>query len=108
MNNKSEIINPLNSENNGNYDLFFQKKISEMPRLDRADMMALCSDVIGFLHHRSCGIKFREQQGDRARVAYLRVLVGAIQAYTALLRDEDMEDLKHRIEALERLKEVTS
>lgn len=89
-----EIIDPLD----------FEKKISGMTSLDRDAALRLASDLIIRLHRRTCPARFREQTGDRTRVAYARVLVSALQTYGVLLRDDEIEQLKQRIEALERVK----
>jgi len=82
----------------------FEKKISGLTVLDRDAALRLASDLIIRLHRRTCPVRFREQNGDRTRVAYARVLVSALQSYGVLLRDDEIEQLKQRIEALERIK----
>lgn len=82
----------------------FERKISVMTRLDRDAALRLASDLVIRLHRRTCSQRFREQSGDRTRVAYARVLVSALQSYGVLLRDDEIEQLKQRIEALERIK----
>jgi len=91
---ESETIDPLE----------FERKISAMTSLDRDAALRLASDLVIRLHQRTCTKRFREQDGDRTRVAYARVLVSAIQTYAVLLRDDEIEQLKQRIEALERIK----
>jgi len=92
--NESETIDPLE----------FERKISAMTSLDRDAALRLASDLVIRLHRRTCSARFREQSGDRTRVAYARVLVSAIQTYAVLLRDDEIEQLKQRVEALERIK----
>ena len=82
----------------------FERKISAMTSLDRDAALRLASDLVIRLHRRTCSERFREQSGDRTRVAYARVLVSALQSYGVLLRDDEIEQLKQRIEALERIK----
>jgi hypothetical protein len=82
----------------------FERKISALTVLDRDAALRLASDLIIRLHRRTCPVRFREQTGDRTRVAYARVLVSALQSYGVLLRDDEIEQLKQRIEALERVK----
>lgn len=91
---ESEIIDPLD----------FEEKISGFPVLDRDAALRIGSDLIIRLHHRTCPVRFREQNGDRTRVAYARVLVSALQSYGVLMRDDEIEQLKRRIEALEQIK----
>ncbi|HNX17564.1 MAG TPA: hypothetical protein PKM50_04440 [Methanoregula sp.] len=91
---ESETIDPLE----------FEEKISAMTSLDRDAALRLASDLVIRLHQRTCTKRFREQDGDRTRVAYARVLVSALQTYGVLLRDDEIEQLKQRIEALELIK----
>lgn len=94
---ESEIIDPLD----------FERKISGLTVLDRDAALRLASDLIIRLHRRTCPARFREQRGDRTRVAYARALVSALQSYGVLLRDDEIEQLKQRIDALERIKGET-
>jgi hypothetical protein len=82
----------------------FERKISALTILDRDSALRLASDLIIRLHRRTCPNRFREQNGDRTRVAYARVLVSALQTYGVLLRDDEIEQVKQRIDALERIK----
>lgn len=45
--------------------------------------------------------RFREREGDSVKLQYLRVFVQAVQAHNAILKDEELEDIKERIELLE-------
>jgi hypothetical protein len=67
--------------------------------------MELANDLVRFLHSRSMSARFREQKGDKLRLAYARATLSAIQAYAALLKDEEIEKLQKRIDALERVKQ---
>jgi hypothetical protein len=73
-------------------------------RLDREELMELANDLVRFLHSRSISTRFREQKGDKLRLAYARATLSAIQAYAALLKDEELENLQKRIEALEQIR----
>lgn len=93
----------IKEETDGLYLPVLKKDIH---RLDREQVLRLTSDLITYLHTRSCGPRFREFPTDRARVSYQRVMVSAIGAYSGLLRDSEIEELKRRIEALEVAKET--
>ena len=82
------------------------RKISSIRRLDREEVLILCTDLIARLHSRTCCNRFIERDGDRTRVSYARTLVASIQTYGSLLKDEELESLKSRIDALEHLKGV--
>jgi hypothetical protein len=72
--------------------------------IDRAEVLTLASDLLTLLQRRTCAERFKEQEGDKTRVSYARVMVAAISAYGGLLRDAELDDLKRRIEALETVK----
>ena len=72
-----------------------------MASLNRNSAIRMASDLIIRLHKRTCVERFREQDGDRTRVAYARVLVSALQAYAVLLRDTEIDALESRLTALE-------
>ena len=75
--------------------------LSSSAPLDRRAALRLASELVIQLHQRVSGDRFREQKGDRTRVAYARALVAALQAYGVLLRDNEIEILEQRLEALE-------
>jgi hypothetical protein len=73
-------------------------------RLNREEVLQISSDLISYLHVRACSQRFREFPTDKARVTFQRVMVAAISAYAGLLRDEELDSLKRRIDALENAK----
>ena len=84
----------------------FEEKFSGVRRMDRDEILILTSDLIARLHTRTCCNRFIERDGDRTKVSYARALIAGISAYAALLKDEEIEELKRRIESLERVKGV--
>jgi hypothetical protein len=78
---------------------FHQKNVKY---LTRVELLQKTSDAIEYLHSRTCsGRQFKESPTDRARTAYLRVLIAAISAYGILLKDVELEDFERRINVLE-------
>jgi hypothetical protein len=73
-------------------------------RLDREELLQMASDLIGYLHTRSCGPRFRPYPTDKDRATFQRVMVAAISAYGSILRDEEIDEMKRRIDALEAVK----
>jgi len=73
-------------------------------RLDREELLQMASDLIEYLHGRACGPRFRPYPTDKDRAAFQRVMVAAIGAYGSILKDEEIENIKRRIEALEDVK----
>jgi len=81
-----------------------KKEISHISHMDREQVLELASDLINYLHTRSCGPRFREYPTDKTRATYQRVMVAAISAYGVLLRDAELDELKRRIDVLEMVK----
>lgn len=75
-----------------------------LTRLDREDLLQLTSDLIEYLHGRACGPRFRPYPTDKDRAAFQRVMVAAISAYGSILKDEEIESIKRRLDALENAK----
>ena len=73
-------------------------------RLTRDDVLRLSSHLIRSLHKRVDVARFKEQSSDSAKLSHIRALIAVLQVYGALLRDDELETLKQRVEALERLK----
>jgi hypothetical protein len=83
------------------------KKFLNLRTMDRVEILMLASDLICKLHGRACSARFREKPGDRTQTNYARTLVAAMSMYGGILKDQELEDLKLRIEALERVKGVS-
>ena len=75
-----------------------------LTRLDREELLQMASDLIEYLHGRACGPRFRPYPTDKDRAAFQRVMVAAMSAYGSILKDEELDNLKRRIEALEDVK----
>jgi hypothetical protein len=73
-------------------------------RLTRDDVLRLSSNLIRSLHKRVNVTRFKEQRSDSAKLSHIRALVAVLQVYGAILKDDELETLKQRVEALERLK----
>ncbi len=73
-------------------------------KISRGELMAKASELVNILHKRATATRFKESQHDRARLAYARAAVAAVQAYAAILKDGEMLDLEQRIAALEQLR----
>ena len=50
------------------------------------------------------GVRFKAQETDTAKLAYIRALSQVLQLYAALLRDNEITELEARIAELEREK----
>jgi len=69
--------------------------------LSREEVAGMLSDVLRILHARVTTSRFKPKTSDPGLMAMVRGFVGASQALTAVLRDSDLDDLDHRIAALE-------
>jgi hypothetical protein len=59
------------------------------------------SEIISQLHDRLKAKRFRPQEGDSIKLAYMRVFIQALTLQNAILRDSELEELQDRIKALE-------
>jgi len=59
------------------------------------------SELISQLHDRLKAKRFRPQEGDGIKLAYMRVFIQALTLQNAILRDSELEELQERIKALE-------
>ncbi len=70
-------------------------------KISRAELMEMSSRLIRLLHQRTTTKRFKPSGHDSPRLAYARATVAAVQAYTTLLRDSEIENLEKRIAELE-------
>ena len=75
-----------------------------LTRLDREELLQMASNLIEYLHGRACGPRFRPYPTDKDRAAFQRVMVAAISAYGSILKDEEIDSIKRRLEVLENVK----
>lgn len=59
------------------------------------------SELISQLQDRLKAKRFRPQEGDSIKLAYIRVFIQALTLQNTILRDAEIEDLQERIKALE-------
>jgi hypothetical protein len=59
------------------------------------------SELISQLQDRLKAKRFRPQEGDSIKLAYMRVFIQALTLQNAILRDSELEELQDRIKALE-------
>jgi hypothetical protein len=99
-----DVRDVIKEETDGLYLPVLKKDNLRLGRMDREQVLVLTSDLITYLHRRSCGPRFREFPTDRIRMSYQRVMISAIAVYGGVLRDTELDELKRRIEALEMVK----
>lgn len=67
----------------------------------REALLSVNSELIEQLHSRLKAKRFRPQEGDALKLAYMRVFIQALQVQNAILKDSELDEIKKRIEALE-------
>jgi hypothetical protein len=82
------------------------KAAASSKKISRGELERMTSQLIRTLHKRSTAHRFKPSpETDSPRLQYARACIAAVQAYTALLRDSEIEELEKRITELEREKE---
>lgn len=69
--------------------------------LSRLELMERATSVIALLHGRTTAKAFRERKDDAIRLQYARATIQALAAYGSILKDEEIEDLRTRLDAIE-------
>jgi hypothetical protein len=67
----------------------------------RESLLKANAELIENLRKRLNVKRFRPQDGDSIKLGYLRVLIQALQAQNAILKDTELDEFKKRLEALE-------
>lgn len=67
----------------------------------RESLLSFNSELITQLQDRLKAKRFRPQEGDSLKLAYMRVFLQALQVQNAILKDLELEALKQRLEVLE-------
>jgi hypothetical protein len=77
--------------------------ISPSKLLTRDSLLKANSELIGHLQDRLRAKRFRPQEGDGIKLAYMRVFIQALQVQNSILKDSELEELQRRLEALENM-----
>lgn len=64
-------------------------------------LLSANSELIAQLQDRFKAKRFRPQEGDGIKLAYMRVFIQALALQNSILRDSELEELQDRIKALE-------
>jgi hypothetical protein len=73
-------------------------------KISRDELMSMASVLIRTLHRRTTAHRFKPSQHDNPRLQYARATIAAISAYGVIMKDDEIETLKQRVAALERVK----
>jgi hypothetical protein len=66
----------------------------------RESLLTANSELITQLRDRLKAKRFRPQNGDNIKLAYIRVYIQALQVQNAIMKDSEIEELKVEIEEL--------
>jgi len=75
--------------------------LSTFKLLTRESLLSANSELIEQLQKRLKAKRFRAQEGDSLKLAYIRVFIQALQVQNAILKDLDIDEFQKRLEALE-------
>lgn len=78
--------------------------ITPFAKIDRNELLKKSSWLVDVLHDRLSRPRFVVQENDPVKLQYYRVYIQAVQTHNSILKDEELEDIKTRIEALEAAK----
>ena len=70
-------------------------------KINRSELLNLSSWLVESLQGRLSKPRFIVQDSDAVKLQYFRVFIQAVQAHNAILKDEDLEDIKKRLELIE-------
>lgn len=70
-------------------------------KLNREKLLDISSWLVESLRIRLDVKRFKEQRGDSVRLQYIRALVQALQAHNTILKEQEMEEIKARLNQLE-------
>jgi len=59
------------------------------------------TDIMG----RLTGDRFREREGDRTKLGYLRALTSQMSVHAAILKDQDLEQINRKLDLLLEVKQ---
>lgn len=66
----------------------------------RNSLLNANSELIVQLQNRLKAKRFRPQEGDSTKLAYMRVYLQAIQVQNSILKDTELDEIKNEIEEL--------
>jgi hypothetical protein len=69
--------------------------------LSRESLLTVNAEIITQLQDRLKAKRFRPQEGDAIKLAYIRVFIQALQVQNSILKDNELDEINKRIELLE-------
>lgn len=75
---------------------------TEIKGLSRNCLLSVSSKLIEDLHNKVNLKRFRASQDDEVKIKFTRLLIQALEAHNRMLRDGELEDIKTRLDELEK------
>jgi len=73
--------------------------------LERDQLLTLSTLVLGDIMGRLTADRFRERDGDRIKLGYLRALTSQMGVHASILKDRDMEQINRKLDLLLEVKQ---
>ncbi|OPZ75247.1 MAG: hypothetical protein BWY80_00235 [Firmicutes bacterium ADurb.Bin456] len=74
-------------------------------KLGRSQLLDLSTVVLGDIMGRLTGDRFRERDGDRTKLGYLRALTAQMSCHASILKDQDLEQINRKLDLLLEVKQ---
>jgi hypothetical protein len=90
-------INPIEP---GNPETGQETVLELGKKLHRDQLLNLSTLVIGDIMGRLTAPRFRERDGDRTKLGYLRALTSQMSVHASILKDQDLEQINRKLDLL--------
>ncbi len=70
-------------------------------KIDRKELLKMSSWLVDNLQGRLSKARFIVKDSDPVKLQYYRVLIQAVQVHNTILKDEELEDIRARMELIE-------
>ncbi len=70
-------------------------------KIDRYQLLKMSGWMVEHLHNRLSRAKFVVKDSDSVKLQYYRVFLQAVQTHNSIIKDEDLDDIKTRLELIE-------
>lgn len=74
-------------------------------KINRSQLLDLSTVVLGDIMGRLTGDRFRERDGDRTKLGYLRALTAQMSCHASILKDQDLEQIHRKLDLLLEVKQ---
>jgi UDP-N-acetyl-D-mannosaminuronate dehydrogenase len=70
-------------------------------KINRDQLLKMSGWMVEHLHNRLSRAKFVVKESDPVKLQYYRVFLQAVQTHNSIIKDEDLDDIKTRLELIE-------